>query len=236
MFRFSTIGIAIAVALNTVPVVAQSIEGMATAIDGDTLEMTGARIRLLHVDAPESKQTCTRAGEPWACGEEAKDLLAKLVSEKPVRCLGAGQDVYGRMLANCKAGDLDIGVTMIEGGMAVALPEAPYKYTETANRAQKFKIGIWGSSFMMPAEWRTANPQVVRRQPKETPPSRALQSGPERVYRNNFGCAIKGNRSRRGEWIYHLPGKPYYDQTRPEDLFCTESEARAAGYRRSKAG
>jgi hypothetical protein len=26
---------------------------------------------------------------------------------------------------------------------------------------------------------------------------------------------------------------PYYEQTRPEAMFCTEAEARAAGYRRA---
>lgn len=46
-------------------------------------------------------------------------------------------------------------------------------------------------------------------------------------------CNIKGNHSRRGEWIYHLPGMPYYEQTRPEAMFCTEAEAQAAGYRRA---
>jgi hypothetical protein len=29
-------------------------------------------------------------------------------------------------------------------------------------------------------------------------------------------CLIKGNHSRRGDWIYHLPGMPYYDDTRAE--------------------
>jgi hypothetical protein len=50
-----------------------------------------------------------------------------------------------------------------------------------------------------------------------------------------LGCAIKGNRNRRGEWIYHLQGQEYYEDTRPEELFCTEREAQAAGYRRAKA-
>ena len=50
------------------------------------------------------------------------------------------------------------------------------------------------------------------------------------------GCLIKGNRNRRGEWIYHLPGKPYYSETRAEEMFCSEAEAQAAGYRRSRAG
>jgi hypothetical protein len=31
-----------------------------------------------------------------------------------------------------------------------------------------------------------------------------------------------------------MPGMPYYDQTMPEEIFCTEAEAKAAGYRRAK--
>jgi hypothetical protein len=49
----------------------------------------------------------------------------------------------------------------------------------------------------------------------------------------NAACRIKGNRNRKGQWIYHLPGMPYYEQTRAEDMFCTEAQARAAGYRRA---
>lgn len=52
-------------------------------------------------------------------------------------------------------------------------------------------------------------------------------------------CNIKGNVSTRGERIYHVPGQKYYDDTRisashGERWFCTEAEARAAGWRRSK--
>ena len=47
-------------------------------------------------------------------------------------------------------------------------------------------------------------------------------------------CNIKGNHSRRGEWIYHLPGMPYYEQTRAEAMFCSEEDAIAAGYRRAR--
>ena len=35
-----------------------------------------------------------------------------------------------------------------------------------------------------------------------------------RRYEGNGQCLIKGNHSRRGDWIYHLPGMPYYDATR----------------------
>lgn len=45
----------------------------------------------------------------------------------------------------------------------------------------------------------------------------------------------RGVKSRRGDWIYHLPGMPYYEETVPERMFCTEAEARAAGFRKSWA-
>ena len=48
----------------------------------------------------------------------------------------------------------------------------------------------------------------------------------------NGGCLIKGNQGKNG-WIYHVPGMPYYAQTHAEQIFCTEAEARAAGYRRA---
>lgn len=52
-------------------------------------------------------------------------------------------------------------------------------------------------------------------------------------------CNIKGNVSTQGERIYHVPGQRYYDDTRisashGERWFCSEAEARAAGWRRSK--
>jgi phosphatidylserine/phosphatidylglycerophosphate/cardiolipin synthase-like enzyme len=47
---------------------------------------------------------------------------------------------------------------------------------------------------------------------------------------------IKGNVGRDGKKVYHLPGSPYYDRTQivpdeGERYFCTEDEARTAGWR-----
>jgi hypothetical protein len=54
------------------------------------------------------------------------------------------------------------------------------------------------------------------------------------------GCNIKGNISvTSGERIYHMPSQDYYDETRidfskGERWFCSEGEARSAGWRKSK--
>ena len=53
-------------------------------------------------------------------------------------------------------------------------------------------------------------------------------------------CQIKGNISpNTGERIYHMPSQEYYDETvvnssNGERWFCSESDARNAGWRKSK--
>ena len=55
-------------------------------------------------------------------------------------------------------------------------------------------------------------------------------------------CNIKGNISKNtGEYIYHVPGQEHYNETRiatddGERWFCSETEARAAGWRKARNG
>jgi endonuclease YncB( thermonuclease family) len=215
----------------------QRIKGTATAVDGDTLDLGGVRVRLLGIDAPESRQECQKEGKSWKCGEDASAMLAELVQDSQIECLSRETDVYGRLVATCSRDGLDLGLAMIEAGLAITLDNSPQKYAAVEALRKTYKVGIWSSDFQPPKDWRAQNSRDL---PKTAPrPSQAAsrqQSRPaEQVYRNQLGCAIKGNRNKRGEWIYHMPGRPYYDQTRPEELFCTEAEARRAGYRRSKS-
>jgi hypothetical protein len=54
------------------------------------------------------------------------------------------------------------------------------------------------------------------------------------------GCNIKGNINRKtGDRVYHLPGQKHYDEVTIEPeagerWFCTEGEAQASGWRKSK--
>ena len=71
-------------------------------------------------------------------------------------------------------------------------------------------------------------------------PSFFAAAGDSRAAAHQPGCDIKGNISiNTGERIYHVPGQKYYDATvispqYGERWFCSEAEARAAGWRRAK--
>ena len=217
---------------------AQSVSGAASAADGDSLVIGGSRVRLYGIDAPELSQTCTRGGARWACGQLAAAELAKLVKGRDVQCAAMGIDAYRRTVARCSAGGIDLNRTMVALGYAVAFRRYSMDYISAEDSARSNRRGIWSGTFEMPADVRAAEqpPSPVpaaqterRERAKRVYPIRQIALAP------TTSCRIKGNHSRRGELIYHLPGRPYYDQTRAEQMFCTEADARAAGYRRSRA-
>lgn len=207
--------------------------GLGRAIDGDSLMVGETEVRLHGIDAPELHQTCTRNGEPWRCGAEAADLLARLATGQQVRCSAVGTDDYGRTLGRCTVGSTDLNRTMVARGLAVAFRRYSSDYVPAEDHAKAGRLGLWSSTFEMPSQYR--HPQGAGGSAGPTPRSRSRASPPGgiRTRQAQAACAIKGNRNRRGQWIYHLPGMPYYDQTRPEEIFCTEAEAQAAGYRRA---
>lgn len=221
------------------PASATTMTGPVSVIDGDTLDMTGTRIRLVGIDAPEARQSCSRGGEAWACGDDAADNLRAIIADKSVTCAMQGTDTSGRIMAVCHTSTLDIGREMVRRGLALALEEAAPDYHDAQSLARKLGFGLWGASFQTPREWRAAQgaeapaaaPRSQRSRRAGTPTKHAAAASHGS---DPSGCVIKGNRNARGEWIYHLPGQAYYHQTRPEELFCSESAAIAAGYRRSK--
>jgi len=47
-------------------------------------------------------------------------------------------------------------------------------------------------------------------------------------------CSVKTIKGNPDSMIYHVEGQKYYDSLDQPKLFCTEAEAQAAGYRKSK--
>jgi hypothetical protein len=130
------------------------------------------------------------------------------------------RDRYNRIVAKCFVGDQDLSEWLAYEGWAVAYVYYTYEYTRAEASAKLNRRGIWASEFDYPWNWRRGKRQEASK--------------------NDVGkCRIKGNISRKGVPIYHVPGGQYYAPTRidpkkGERWFCTESEARSAGWRRSK--
>ncbi|MXO74817.1 thermonuclease family protein [Altererythrobacter aerius] len=217
-------------ALCALPLSAQSsFTGTADAIDGDSLTVIGVEVRLFGIDAPEGKQKCSRDGQAWPCGEAAAGKLRSLVEGQTVSCRARGRDIYGRAVSVCLAGGIELNRTMVAQGWATAFRAYAPDYVADEVRAKTARVGIWDSTFELPADFRR---QSEERAAAAQAPARLLQQ-PRASTSQSQGCTIKGNHSRRGDWIYHLPGMPYYNQTRAEAMFCSEAEAQAAGYRRA---
>ena len=208
-----------------------SVYGLARAGDGDSLQIGSTRIRLFGIDAPELDQTCKKAGVAWNCGQEAADRLAKLVTGREVRCIPVSTDQYERVLARCSVVGVDVNRTMVAPGYAVAYRKYSADYASAEESSKAGRRGLWAGTFEMPSEVR-ASQRISNPEPTTRAASR-LSQRPGARHQPAGGCVIKGNHSRRGDWIYHVPGMPYYAQTRAEQMFCSEAEARAAGYRRA---
>lgn len=201
-----------------------TLSGAARVVDGDTLVLGSVRIRLHGIDAPESTQNCQAGGRFWACGREATWALARLVRGKPVSCEERDWDRYGRAVAVCGIAGQDLNAWMVAEGWAFAYRRYSRAYVAEEARAQAAKRGIWRGEVVAPWDWRRG---------------KRLTGSRPAIQRDNRRCDVKGNISKSGKRIYHVPGGRYYDRTRintsrGERWFCTETEARAAGWRRSR--
>jgi endonuclease YncB( thermonuclease family) len=210
-----------------------SFDGLGRAKDGDSL-MVGAReVRLFGIDAPEWGQTCKRGGQDWACGQDAAEELSKLVTGRHVSCVAVDTDAHGRTVAQCTANEVDVNRAMVATGYAVAYRHYSTAYVSAEETAKVNQRGIWAGTFEMPTQYRYEEfTRPVAAKPRRAPPVRMTVS--RSLPQPSGGCVIKGNRGSHG-WIYHLPGMPYYEQTHAEQVFCSEAEAQAAGYRRARA-
>ena len=199
-------------------------EDMVRVSDGDTLRLGAVTVRLFGIDAPEARQVCSGAdGVAWDCGKAAAARLQALVAGRPVRCQPQDQDRYGRMVSICTAGGVDLGGQLVAEGLARAYRQFSDTYVPLEDVARTAGLGLWQGAAEAPWDYRAAA------RPQPWTPVAGGGAPPT-------GCDIKGNVSRGGARIYHLPGTAGYastriDPTRGEAWFCDEAEARTAGFR-----
>lgn len=132
------------------------VSGTAHAVDGDSLDIAGVRVRLFGIDAPERDQTCRDAqGRTYGCGREARRALAATVAGQTVVCTPVEIDRYKRNVATCTIGSSDIGETMVRAGHALDYARhSRGRYAAAEREAREARRGIWAGEFERPEAWR----------------------------------------------------------------------------------
>lgn len=220
----------------------------ATITDGNTLILDGVTYRLDGIDAPQTDQTCLdEKGAAWTCGIEARDRLREHVGKREVRCTDRGADSNAgkRRIGECFVADETVSLNrwMVQQGWALNLDRsAKGRFKADRDGASAKGVGLWKRCFVAPDDLRrisiatapllgAACPKTNNWKVRETlfPESPVMPAG----------CDIKGRivlRSQMGGYrgIYHLPACRSYPRTRTVNRwFCSEDEARAAGFRKS---
>lgn len=212
---------------------------LVSVTDGDTIKVTingvNESVRFLLVDTPETSHP--RYGkQPY--GDEAKAFTKSLLSgstvllEKDV----SERDKYGRLLMYVYTPDgRSVQEELLKNGLArvayVYAPNTKYvdKYYAIQKDAQNRGVGIW--SVENYAQEDGYHPEAMNESTSSTTPTTSADAFEPDA---NGGCSgyIKGNNG--SEKIYHVPSGSYYNNTKAEMCFKTETAAVEAGYRKSK--
>jgi endonuclease YncB( thermonuclease family) len=136
--------------------------GEPKVIDGDTLEVAGAVIRLRGIDAPELGQTCRIGERAYDCGEIARTALLDLTAGVAVTCepapagagYGAEDSVADGRIGRCTADGYDLSEGMAYTGRALALRRVSERYVAFEDRARAARRGLWKGEFIAPWDWR----------------------------------------------------------------------------------
>jgi endonuclease YncB( thermonuclease family) len=88
---------------------ADTLEGKAVLVDGDSIVIGDKQVRLWGIDAPEMD---TREGYL------AKLYLRTVIETNTVRCVEQGARVSSETMAKCYVGQVDIGEVMVLSGHA----------------------------------------------------------------------------------------------------------------------
>jgi endonuclease YncB( thermonuclease family) len=195
------------------------IIGRASAVSGDLLRVSGRLVRLAGIDAPQPAQSCTKSnGRRWACAASAVSALGRLVRGRKISCELKEKSGDGPDLAYCRAGDDDLAALLVRKGHVFASADFNGLYASDEETAKAEKLGVWQGETERPDAWRAKIWDEAKR------------SAPD-------GCPIKGF-VRAGGRVYSMPWSEGYTgrnikTVKGERWFCSEDEARAAGFRLS---
>ena len=97
------------ISINCVRANPITLEGVGSAIDGDTITINNYKVRLNGVAAPELNEEG---------GNEAKQAMRKILENKTIKCSLSGRKSYERYIGVCWIGAIDVGALIIMQGFA----------------------------------------------------------------------------------------------------------------------
>lgn len=133
--------------------------------------------------------------------------LSDRIGQSPITCEPRDTDRYGRTVAVCQKDSEDLNAWMVSQGHAIAYRRYSTDYVAAETTAKATKRGIWAGAFTTPSDWRRGErargmgfaAPCGPEGPIPAPAGRAETPAPG-------DCAIKGNISRAGEKVHHVPG------------------------------
>jgi endonuclease YncB( thermonuclease family) len=215
--------------------------------DAATIQLGGITYRLDGVDAPAIDQMCVDDhADPWTCGIEARDQLAKLIGPRAVRCDDLGPDKrHARWrvgLCTAEGDETSLNQMMVREGLALNLEQsARTRFQGDEAAARDGRKGLWRGCFVAPQEFR-------RGEKRGKLLGAACRTDKDREVRQILfpdepvappGCNIKAKFAARARvtgklGVYHLREcRSYAPMAKPDRWFCSEDDAQAAGFRKA---
>lgn len=211
-------------------------------IDGDTIRIkyngSSEKVRLLLIDAPETNHE-TLGEQPF--GTEAKEFVKQLLAGQDsvyVEFDVTYRDKYKRLLGYIYTED---GISVQEQLLKRGLVRVAYIYDPNTKHVDWFKsiqktaqnkaAGIWSVEDYVTN--RGFDKEVYYAAVNDKKMS-AVDEDRLNMPENDASCEIKGNINSKGNKIYHMPGQRDFENTVAEEMFCTEEDAKDAGFVRAK--
>jgi micrococcal nuclease len=190
--------------------------------DGDTIGVIrdgyATPVRLDGIDCPES-------GQPFS--QRARRRVAELALRKVAEVRVKTTDVHQRLVARVRVDGVDLSTTLVREGLAWHYlrysSDPALAAAEAAARAAR--VGIWSEpNPVAPWDWRYSAPRAPATRSGAAKPQLSEQ---EKEAAESLGL-LHGNTSSR---VFHTANCKNYWCARCTQIFSSESEAKAAGYR-----
>lgn len=145
------IGVLVAgIGLDAGPAPAAEIVSYAIVQDDATLRVRGKTIRLFGIYVVDTRRACSEVFRPVRCKPRAAGALDSKIRGF-VSCEPMARHPDGSLSAVCHVEEgsildppVDLGAWLIEQGLAVALPDAPFEYHTLEKIARVNRRGVWG--------------------------------------------------------------------------------------------